>query len=243
MENELTIEALRDIVDNLQARVAAIEAQLVAQPATATRAPARMRERSDESIPAPDWAVPYEVTELVVGDTWIELHEPSARPQLHRLIIELVENEGPVTETYTLRRIREAWGVKRAGTRIQQVFEQALRQLSASKRIERRDGSVLHQIDGVVEEVRIPSGHESTKRAVDEIPTDELRLAIVRVVSENAPIAADDATARVSRMFGWTRRGTEIQSALDAALSSAVVSGAVVYGDHGLEPAELVEVS
>lgn len=233
MNAELEIAELRELVESLATRVEALESQLAAG-STVSR-PARSKSVSVDLGAIPDWAVPYEPALLDAGETWIELHEPSARPQLQRLITQLVNEEGPVTETYVLRRIREAWGIKRAGQRIQQVFEQSLRQLAASRQLERRDGAVLHRVDGEVEDVRIATDDDQTKRSVDEIPLDEMELALVRVVRDAALIHADDATAKVSRLFGWTRRGTEIQNALDAALSRALKSELIRQGDAGLE--------
>ena len=46
------------------------------------------------------------------------MHDPEARPDLRRMIEEVVAGEGPVVEEIVLQRVREQWGVGRAGSRI-----------------------------------------------------------------------------------------------------------------------------
>src|SRR5688572_561689 len=122
-ESEL-VQRLTARIDALEARVAQLESG---------RAPARRSGGSGGSggsadggeLDARSWTQPYVVAELEVAETWIELHEPSARPQLQRLVRQVVEEEGPVTERLVLDRVRRAWGLKRAGGRVQEAFDQA----------------------------------------------------------------------------------------------------------------------
>lgn len=218
---ELRVARLQQQVEQLEARVAELE----------RRGPARSRGGGGGGGPVvgprPEWAVPYQATELEVGETWIEMHEPSARPQLHRLIRQLAEVEGPITDLYALRRVREAWGVKRAGARIQQVFEQALRQLVARGDL-RRVGNTVLQPDQQLDAVRVPDSDDTSRRSVDEIPVIELELALRKVVQDAGRMAPDEATMQVARLFGWTRRGTGIQSTLDAGVQALVNRGELV---------------
>lgn len=226
---EFDVEIILARVDGLEQRIARLEAAAAASASTFTHTqpPRSASAASSVVVRGRDWTQPYEQVAIEVSDTWIELHEPSARPQLHRIIQEVVGSEGPVTEKYVLRRVREAWGVKRAGARIQQVFEQALRQLAASQKIERRAGDVLIHPGRECDVVRVPDGSEHSQRSVDEVPRDELALCMQRLVEEGGAIDRDELTATTSRMFGWTRRGTEIQAALDAAVDLLETSGRV----------------
>jgi hypothetical protein len=177
-------------------------------------------------LSAPSWVSQYEVAELDVGETWIEMHEPSARRTLHRVIVETVRAEGPITEELALRRVREAWGMRRAGARIQGVFDQALRQLVSLSQIHRKSGvlAVPGTEDQVVP-VRIPSDDEASRRAVDEIPSAELQRALELAAADLGSPTSDELTSAVAKLFGWTRRGTEIQNTLDANLAKLIESG------------------
>jgi hypothetical protein len=167
------------------------------------------------------------VAELSVDETWIELHETSARPQLQRLIRQVVEEEGPVTDRLALDRVRRAWGLRRAGGRVQEAFDQALRQLVARSLIE-RDGDAVGMPGARLDHVRVPGEDEATKRGAEDVPLVELALALRLALGELGGRAnVDDLTMQVARLFGWTRRGGAIQERLDAALEHAAEQGAL----------------
>ena len=66
-----------------------------------------------------------------------EMHQPEAQPDLRRWIVEIVEVEGPIEDDLLLRRLREAWGVGRAGHRIREAFETALKNLIQRQQVNR----------------------------------------------------------------------------------------------------------
>lgn len=162
------------------------------------------------------WTRPYDAAQLTVSETWIELHEHSARPQLQRLIREVVEVEGPVVSRLALDRIRRAWGLRRAGGRVQDAFDQAVRQLVARALVEVREDALA--VPGrELDIVRVPGPGDDTQRAADDVPMVELRLALERLGAEMPGAGQDAVTAAAARLFGWTRRGASIQERLDRA--------------------------
>jgi hypothetical protein len=219
-------------VEELVARVASLEAR-VAVLESGGPAPRRQRATSSASggagdtLGSVDWTTPYVVAELSVDETWIELHETSARPQLQRLIRQVVEEEGPVTDRLALDRVRRAWGLRRAGGRVQEAFDQALRQLVARSLIV-RDGDAVGMPGARLDHVRVPTGDEATKRGAEDVPLVELALALRLALGELGGRAdVDDLTMQVAKLFGWTRRGGAIQERLDAALEHAAAQGAL----------------
>ena len=230
------VARLQQRLEQLEARVTELEQQGVAavrRPAGSGSSSARGSAAAGGAGVAPEWTQPYEVAELEVGETWIEMHEPSARRQLHRLIREVVTAEGPITEQLALRRVREAWGLKRAGARIQQVFDQNIRQLCVQETIERRAGDVLAVPGQELDVVRVPGADEATRRSVDEIPAQELELALLRMARDRGSVAVDELTMLVAKMFGWTRRGTEIQNTLDARVEALLAGGGLTRSAGG----------
>jgi len=236
--------ARTDQVAALEARVAALEVRLAAleRGGGTPRRPSGSGSGSGGGsasageLDASGWTVPYEVSELEVAETWIEVHEVSARPQLQRLIRQVVEHEGPVTEKLALDRVRRAWGLKRAGGRVQEAFDQAVRQLVARSLVE-RDADALATPGTTLEVVRVPSADEATRRGADEVPLIELALALARVAAASrGAVPVDDLTMQVARLFGWTRRGGAIQERLDAALAIAVERGDVLLDGANARP-------
>jgi len=131
-----------------------------------------------------------------------------------------VEVEGPVTERLALDRVRRAWGLKRAGGRVQEAFDQSLRQL-VSRGLVERVGDALQVPGRELTVVRVPDpGNEETRRGADDVPLVELAAALKAVRSQLGKLADDELTMHVAKLFGWTRRGGAIQERLDAALAS-----------------------
>lgn len=171
------------------------------------------------------WTQPYAIAVLEVSDTWIELHEQSARPQLQRLIRQVVDEEGPVTEHLIIDRVRRAWGLKRAGGRVQEAFDQAIRQLVARGLAERVEDALVAP-NTPTDKVRVPTEDESTKRGAEDVPLVEMVEALAEITKRApASMAEGDLTMACAKVFGWNRRGGAIQIRLEKALEIALNSG------------------
>lgn len=225
---------LSEQVEALEARIATLEARIVALESSGgggSRRPSGGSGSSSFDVDAREWTTPYVVAELEVAETWIELHETSARPQLQRLIRQVVEAEGPVTDRLVLDRVRRAWGLKRAGGRVQEAFDQAVRQLVARSLVERDDDALRMPGTSLVT-VRVPTSEEATRRGAEDVPRVELALAMVRAAhAAGGSVPIDELTMQVAKLFGWTRRGGAIQERLDAALALAEARGDVTIDD------------
>src|SRR5262249_33757420 len=88
----------------------------------------------------PKWTVLYEPAVPRKPTRSIEMHQPEAHNDLARMVEEVVRVEGPVAESLVLKRLREAWGIQRAGSRIRERFEKCLHYLAWKKVIRRIDG-------------------------------------------------------------------------------------------------------
>ncbi len=217
------VAALEARIATLETRVAALQAGGGGRRSSASSGGAPVGD-----LDARGWTTPYEVASIEVAETWIELHEASARPQLQRLIREVVDAEGPVTDRLALDRVRRAWGLKRAGGRVQEAFDQAVRQLLARSLVE-RDGDALRAPGTSLDAVRVPGDDEATRRGAEDVPLVELALAIAQAArSVGAPADVDALTMQVAKLFGWTRRGGAIQERLDQALALATERGDVI---------------
>lgn len=187
--------------------------------------------------PAPDWT--DEVYQVVAPDErpkWAELytvsvpsppraggkqmHDPGAQAELRRMIEEVVAVEGSISRELLLRRVREAWGVGRAGSRIRDAFDQAIKTLHTRGRLIKPEKGYVMLLDGDQNRVRIPDSEDpATRRSVDEVPSTELRAAIEHVVFDAMQAGRDELTQAVARLYGWNRRGSEIGAALDRAVA------------------------
>jgi very-short-patch-repair endonuclease len=172
----------------------------------------------------PSWAVSYREAKLTVRRGQIEMHDPAAREEIKRLIVEVVSVESPVHQALVLRRVRAAWGLGRAGSRIRVAFEAALASLVRKDSVRRDPHGFLWLPQQQLSVVR-GAVAEETRRTVGEVPEAEMRLAVLRLVMDALSISWEELSTRVTRLFGWTRRGADISDAVDDAIRKLTAEG------------------
>lgn len=129
-----------------------------------------------------------------------ELHEATTGV-LITLVEDAVRIEGPVHSDEVIERIRSAWGLKRAGQRIQQVITAAIDAAIQMERVS-RDGPFL-SLPGSPTTARDRSAAASTNlRRADRLPPAEIRAAVLEIVRANFGATKEQIVQAVSRAFG-----------------------------------------
>lgn len=184
----------------------------------------------------PPWTVPYKIGGPGRPRVRAEMHEEASQVDLQRMIVEVVAVEGPVCEDLVLRRVREAWGVQRAGARIRSAFDRAVRSLTRRRSIRQDNGRFLCLPGSEPEVVRRATPDPASRRDVTEVPVAELDLAVRMLVKDARAITWEELTTRVARLFGWNRKGPDITQALDAIVQALLHQDALVSNDGMLKP-------
>jgi len=158
----------------------------------------------------PDWAEEYQVADTKgLCNTRYEIHDSFARPALDRVVKKILDVEAPVHISRIVQAVKKAWGVTRAGNRINEAIISSLRRQGA-----RRKGEIYEATYSRTK-VRLPNpGNPDTERTVDEVPADELAMAIKNLVADAKAIKRDELVRAVSRLYGWERCGDMIRSKL-----------------------------
>jgi len=163
----------------------------------------------------PEWACPYVPAKPRAPRlSWLEMHDPLARSDLRRMVSEVVIAEGPVADEVVLRRIREAWGVGRAGSRIRDAFAEVVGTLLTQGALHRVEGRFLASDNAPMIAARVPFNDENAARPVDQVPGGELDVAVEGFARQALRVSEEELTRQVAWLFGWNRRGPEIQRAL-----------------------------
>jgi very-short-patch-repair endonuclease len=152
-----------------------------------------------------------------------ELHD-APTGILSSLAESVVATEGPVHIDEVVNRIRDAWGLKRAGGRIQDAVERAVQ---VSVRVGRlvADGDFV-SVPGGVPTVRDRSSVKSASlRKPETLPPSEIEIAILDVVRSNFGAEEEKVCTVVSRALGFKSTSSQLRDAIAAVWDRALHKG------------------
>jgi very-short-patch-repair endonuclease len=126
---------------------------------------------------------------------------------------QVVAVEGPIFIEEIVNRIRDAWGLKRAGTRIQDAVERAVDLCVRQHRLSKEGW--FYSIPGREPIVRDRSGTKSaTLRKPEALPPAEIQAALVSIISSNFGATEDQAVMAVSRVFGFKATSSQLREVI-----------------------------
>jgi len=170
----------------------------------------------------PSWATEYDAAKPRMRSA-IDLGARESLPAVLHALQEIVDLESPVSFEIALARLKQAGGVGRAGARIRGVFDKAVSTLKGrgTIRVDRRKFLWVSWHRDI--QVRVPrEGDPSTKRKVRDVAQEDMKLAVLRLLGDAITAERDELTAHTARLFGWSRRGSDIGRALDQAATALI---------------------
>lgn len=179
----------------------------------------------------PTWMRPYVAAEPIPLPWGAEAGDPQSAPLVRSALSALVEAEGPVHVDVMKERLRQWWRIGRIGARIQANIDDAIRRSSIELR-----GDFLFLGDSTAECVRAPS--VDAARSVNQVSSDELALAVTKLVHEAGFATHDEVIIQLRKFFGWGRKGDQIASSLTDAIRSALADGWIEERDEMLVPVQ-----
>jgi very-short-patch-repair endonuclease len=130
------------------------------------------------------------------------------------IVARIIEMEGPIHEAEIVARVRDLWGLGRAGSRIQKAVGAALRVLAA------RDAHAVHEkcwrLRTAVVIARDRSDVTSASlRKPDLLPAEELRAAILDIVRASAGATRAELPQAVARRLGFAATSAALRQRID----------------------------
>jgi very-short-patch-repair endonuclease/DNA polymerase III delta prime subunit len=169
---------------------------------------------------APVESVPYLEASFQVR-TSQELHEV-APELLSRVVMKIVDIEGPVHLDEIARRAATIWGLQRTGSRISSVIESAL--AIAVDEGEAVQTGLFFQSSGL-QEVPIRNRKDVYSRNLrkpEYLPPLEIRSAITAVVATNLGIQESELVKEVARLFGFRSTSSQLRQLLEDEIRALV---------------------
>ncbi|MAP17528.1 MAG: helicase [Aurantimonas sp.] len=234
--------------EQLERTVAAIEA-----------AKAELDERMERGLAA-HRAVPIEivtvdrgeVTEVGLGDAVPEngtvtaayIEATLSRPgpyELHEtpvgrmadLVAQVVQVESPVHLDEVVARVRDAFGLQRAGARIQAAVVEGVERAITHREIFREgDFLSLANAEAIVRDRR--DALSSGLRKPETLPPAELRAGILRIVTDNFGATDDEVAGALSRQLGFKATSAQLRAVIASAVEALLVEGRLQRQDRML---------
>ncbi len=173
---------------------------------------------------------PYVEAELKRAGLY-ELHE-TPTGVMAGLVEQVVAAEAPVHLDEVVCRIRDAWGLQRAGGRIQDAVERGMI-IAESRGSVSRKGDFLFK-PGAAVTLRDRSQVLSPGlRKPEMIALEEIAEGAIDVVTSNLGATEDEIVMRVSRMLGFKATSAQLRSVIISAVSN-LVEGSMLKKSDGL---------
>lgn len=177
---------------------------------------------------------PYRAAKLPAMGTAESFYESQTKKKIEKAVRTVLEKEAPVSRRLLLRRILEAWGIARAGARVESIFTDALKGIGKKTT---RDESMefLWRQDQIPSEYAVyrVGEEEDGRRSMDDIPSEEILNALKEVLKEQVSMAAPDLIRETAKKFGFSRMGNVIENAVGYALKKGIGGGALKVLDNG----------
>lgn len=186
-----------------------------------TRAPAEGSEASD-AVP---WARPYSVAQVAKYPRWADFNDWSMRGEHARRIGALVTAEGPLHRDYIATRLSRAFGLARTGARMQEAVRGAIEKAHVDGTVDVRGPFVWPKAAAPLK-VRLPvTGSPDTQRGIEEVPPEEVDIAVLRTVEAALSIDRDQLVTQVARILGYERTGGRIGELLRRRIEANLQNG------------------
>lgn len=156
--------------------------------------------------------------------------------EVGRLALAVVEAEGPVHTEEVARRIREAFGLQKTGSRILKHVRDALA-LNRRSNLVKREGDFWTIPGRELAEIRARRSVAIPLRRASMISPAEYQLAIVTIIQEAVAICPDDLGVETARRFGFDRTGPDLKQEINRQISALIKAGRVSSDGANLQMA------
>ena len=187
----------------------------------------------EEIKPSYEFYAPVLFTAAAPTETF---YAPQTAQHIVSVANTLITQEGPIARAVLLRKVLNAWGITRTGSRVEAIVDDALAQLRP-KQTGSGDGIFYWAAGQNPEEYtqfRVPKEGDD-KRSMDEIAPEEIANAIRAVLKVQISLPRADLVREVAKVFGFTRIGSVIETAVQQGIVYAQKQGYVLLSADGMQ--------
>lgn len=149
------------------------------------------------------------------------------------LLLQLVEQQGPLHWRAVVRRIASCWALPRVTSTVEQILDAQLEPLLARGALALRDDFLWSPLTGEVL-VRQPAPG-TDPRPIEEIPLEELARAAFLNLQHALSLTEPDLIAQTARLVGYSRPGERVRARVQQALARLEAAGLLARRADKLE--------
>lgn len=156
-----------------------------------------------------------------------EFYSASSDAIIRNQISQVIREEGPVSRQLLGRRVLQAWGLTRSGSRIERRLEECTETMLLSTTTA-DDGTVFYWPDSVMPGAyhlyRVSAGDQERRNAED-LPPEETANAVYDVLFNQSSLPEEELVKETVRLLGYSRAGAPLERAVRSGLQEAVRRG------------------
>ncbi|MFM1767572.1 MAG: hypothetical protein RJA22_101 [Verrucomicrobiota bacterium] len=150
-------------------------------------------------------------------------HELDLR-EMADLVLRIVRAEGPVHEEEVVVRVRDLWGLGRAGSRVQDAVAAAIQSLRRDGRCQQAEG-FLHVPGEPVVVRRRDDVSSPGLRKPELLPPAEIAAAILALIDAHHGATTEELPTAVARVFGFKSTSPLLRAAVEDATATLRAGG------------------
>ncbi|WJV61122.1 DUF3320 domain-containing protein [Pectobacteriaceae bacterium C52] len=158
-----------------------------------------------------------------------ELHE-TPLGILSEMIEQIVEVESPVHVSEVITRLRTAWGLQRAGARIEAVVNRAINLVCNKDDIFQDGQFLIHQKSKIILRNR-QNVQSSGLRKTEMLPHQEIATGIIKVVKNNLGATEEEIVMSISRSLGFKATSGTLRKVISEVIEQLLFKGALIKED------------
>lgn len=176
-------------------------------------------------------AIPYELSHLSIPqfngtDNLLSFQNQNL---LQNQIKEVLEMEAPISLNLLTKRILQAWGIGRAGSRIQNYLNSVLGEMNIP--FTEQNTSYFYwknQVDAQKLNNYRVSNNDAEKRNAEDIAVEEIAVAVKEIVENQISLTLIDLIRETARIFGFSRLGNNVETAMKLGIDFAISNNMVL---------------
>ena len=181
----------------------------------------------------PSWTTPYVVSSPATSHHG-DITDSTAGPEIDRIVLQVVQTEGPIAWELCSQRVRAAFGQARLGARIRHAITMRINQMVRRAELVEIEEGFLVVPGTVASGIRVPDPDDpATRRPPGQVSWYELREAILRIVKDAHTIDEEPLSLQVARLFRWSRTA-DTRAAIEQVIDGLVEGGQLVRNGAGL---------